>query len=152
MIGRLGIEQIEEFLASNNIGRIGCRDEDMVYIVPINYIYDGKYIIGHSVAGMKIAMMRKNPRVCFQVDEIKSSVDWKSVVAQGKYEELTDERERYRAMKLFVKGTFKLKISETAMPPELSENRIHPRAPENIRTVIFRIVLEEKSGRYEHEN
>ena len=149
MIGKLEKEQIEEVLNSNHIGRIGCQDGERVYIVPINYVYDGKYIIGHSVVGMKIEMMRKNPHVCFQVDQIQNFTNWKSVVTWGEYQELTNERERYDAMKLFVERTLRLKISETAAPPELSEFRVHPRSPGHIKPVIFRIVLTEKTGRYE---
>jgi nitroimidazol reductase NimA-like FMN-containing flavoprotein (pyridoxamine 5'-phosphate oxidase superfamily) len=150
MIGRLNDEQIEELLNSNNIGRIGCRDHELVYVVPINYIYEGNSIIAHSVAGMKIEMMRKHPNVCFQVDQIKDYNNWKSVVAWGQYKELIEERERYEAMKLFVERTLRLKISETAIAPELSDHRVHPRSPGNIKPVIYRILLEKKTGRYEH--
>ncbi|MEJ0105924.1 MAG: pyridoxamine 5'-phosphate oxidase family protein [Bacteroidota bacterium] len=59
MIGRLTHEQIEEVLKENVLGRIGCSDGKKIYVVPVNYIYDGKYIIAHSVMGMKIEMMRK---------------------------------------------------------------------------------------------
>lgn len=149
MIGRLCTEQIEEILSTHSMGRIGCRDVDQVYIVPINYVYDGTSIIAHSVPGMKIEMMRKNPNVCFQVDEIRDFTHWKSVIAWGEYKELTDEHERYNAMKLFIERTLHLKISETAIPPELSEYRVHPRSPGNIKPVIYRIILTEKTGRYE---
>lgn len=149
MIGRLCPEQIEEILASNHLGRIGCRDSDQIYIVPINYVYDGNSIIAHSVYGMKIEMMRKNPNVCFQVDNIKDYTNWESVIAWGEYKELTDERERYEAMKLFVDRMMRLKISETAIPPELSEQRVHPRSSGNIKPVIYRIILTQKTGRYE---
>lgn len=150
MIGRLCPEQIEEILSSNHLGRIGCKDSEQVYIVPINYVYDGNSIIAHSVYGMKIEMMRKNPNVCFQVDLIKDYFNWESVIAWGEYKELTDERERYEAIKLFADRMMRLKISETAIPPEISEQRIHPRASGNIRPIIYRIILTEKTGRYEH--
>lgn len=55
----------------------------ITYVVPVNYVYDGKFIIAHSVAGMKIQMMRKNRDVCFEVDEMKSITNWKSVIAWG---------------------------------------------------------------------
>lgn len=149
MIGKLTNEQIEEVLKSNLFGRIGCNDGKKTYVVPINYVYDGKYIIAHSVVGQKIRMMRKNPDICFQVDEIKNVNNWKSVIVWGKYLEITDEMERYNAMKIFVDRILKLKISETAIPPELSEKRVHPRSPGNIKPVIYRFVLTEKTGRYE---
>jgi len=149
MIGKLNKEQIEEVLKQNILGRIGCSDGRKTYVVPVNYVYDGKYIIGHSLAGMKIRMMRKNPDVCFEVDEMKSFTNWKSVVIWGSYQELTDERERYLAMKLFVDRMLRLKISETAVPPEITEQRVHPRSPGNIKPIIYRIVITEKTGRFE---
>jgi hypothetical protein len=44
-----------------------------------------------------------------------------------------------------------MKISETAVPPEISEKRVHPRSPGNIRPVIFRIVISGKTGRFEKD-
>jgi uncharacterized protein len=151
MMGTLNETQIEEVLQSNLLGRIGCNDGARMYVVPINYVYDGHHIIAHSVAGMKIAMMRKNPQVCFEVDEMKSFTNWKSVIAWGEYQELTDAREKYNAMKLFVDRTMRLKISETAIPPEITEQRVHPRSPGYIKPVIYRIVLTEKTGRFEKD-
>jgi nitroimidazol reductase NimA-like FMN-containing flavoprotein (pyridoxamine 5'-phosphate oxidase superfamily) len=94
-------------------------------------------------------MMRKNPRVCFEVDEMKNLENWKSIIAWGEYQELTDERDRYYAMKLFVDRMMHLKISETAIPPEISPIRVHPRSPVNVKPVIYRIVINEISGRFE---
>lgn len=151
MIGSLSFEAAKEVLASNIIGRIGCTDGTKTYVVPVNYVFDGKHIIAHSVAGMKIQMMRKNPKVCFEVDEMKSLTNWKSVIVWGDYQELTDERDRYAAMKLFVDRTMHMKISETAIPPEISGQRLHPRSPGNIKPIVYRIVIEEMTGRYEKE-
>ena len=151
MIGNLTNEQIEEVLKENVLGGIGCNDGKKIYVVPINYIYDGKFIIAHSVAGMKIQMMRKNPDVCFEVDEMKSFTNWKSVIAWGEYLELTDERDRYYAMKLFVDRMMHMKISETAIPPEIAEKRVHLHSPGNIRPIVYRIVITEKTGRFENE-
>lgn len=151
MIGNLTDEEIEEVLKENVLGRIGCNDGKKIYVVPINYVYDGKYIVAHSVAGMKIQMMRKNPDVCFEVDEMKSFTNWKSVIAWGQYQELTDERNRYYAMKLFVDRMMNVKISETAIPPEIAEKRMHPLSPVIIKPVIYKIVITEKTGRFENE-
>jgi nitroimidazol reductase NimA-like FMN-containing flavoprotein (pyridoxamine 5'-phosphate oxidase superfamily) len=151
MIGKLSDEQIEEVLKENVVGRIGCSDGNKTYVVPVNYVYDGKFIIGHSLAGLKIQMMRKNPEVCFEVDEIQGLTNWKSVIAWGQYQELTEERDRYYAMKLFVDRMIHLKISEAAIPPEITENRVHPRSPGNIKPVIYRIAIHEFTGKYEKE-
>ena len=88
MLGKLNDTQIEEVLANNVLGRIGCHDDGRTYIVPINYVYDGKNIIAHSTPGMKIQMMRHNPQVCFEVDEMIDFSNWKSVIVYGTFEEL----------------------------------------------------------------
>ena len=152
MIGQLNKEQIEEVLRSNALGRLACRDNDKIYVVPVNYVYDGKHILAHSVEGMKIRMMRKNPSVCFEVDEMKSFTNWKSVIAWGRYEEIKEEMEKYRAMKLFVDRMMHLKFSETAQLPEISEQRVHPRSPGVIKPVVYRIVISEKTGRFESDD
>jgi nitroimidazol reductase NimA-like FMN-containing flavoprotein (pyridoxamine 5'-phosphate oxidase superfamily) len=149
MIGKLTNPQMDEVLHNNRLGRLGCNDGKLTYIVPVSYVYDGRNIICHAVPGQKIRIMRKNPSVCFLVDEIRNFTSWKSVICWGEYEELTDEWERFSAMKLFVDRTMKLKISETAVPPEISGNRVHPRSPGNIKPVIYRIIIREKTGRYE---
>lgn len=151
MIGILNTLEIDDVLRSNVLGRIGCRDGEKIYVVPVSYVYDGKYIICHSAEGMKIHMMRKTPAVCFEVDEMKDYTNWRSVIGWGAYEELTDDTVKYRAMEVFVDRLMHMKISETARPPEMLEKRVHPRSPGNIKPVIFRIELKERSGRYEND-
>ncbi len=152
MIGNLTNEEIEEVLKQNVLGRIGCNDGKRTYVVPVNYVYDGKCIIAHSYEGMKIKMMRKNSDVCFEVDEMKSFTNWKSVIAWGEYQELTDERKRYDAMKLFVDKMLHVKVSKSATLPHAIENTASPHFPHgNSRSVIYRIVITEKTGRFENE-
>jgi nitroimidazol reductase NimA-like FMN-containing flavoprotein (pyridoxamine 5'-phosphate oxidase superfamily) len=151
MIGILSDEQIEDVLKESIFGRIGCHDGQKTYVVPINYVYDGKYIIAHSVEGMKIHMMRKNPNVCFEVDEMQSFTHWKSVIAWGQYQELTNERDRYTALKLFVDRMLHQKISKSAIPPEIVARKVHRDDQGHIKPIIFRIVITEKTGRYEND-
>jgi uncharacterized protein len=151
MIGHLTAEQIEAVLKENVLGRIGCHDGKKNYVVPINYVYDGKHIIAHSAVGMKVEMMRKNPAVCFEVDEMKSFTNWRSVIAWGEYQELTEERDRYQALKLFVERMMHMKISETALLPAIPAGKVHSQFAGNSKPVIYRIVLTEKTGRYENE-
>jgi uncharacterized protein len=150
MLGHLNKEEIEEVLTNGILGRIGCSLKGKTYIIPVNYVYDGKQVIAHSTEGNKIFMMRQNPQVCFEVEEIINNQNWKSVIAQGTYHEITDERERYEAMKLFVDKMMKLKVSTTAHPPETNPERMRTNQ-HSARAVIYRIILSEKTGRYEKE-
>jgi len=150
MIGKLTDEQIEEVLNENVLGRIGCSDGKKIYVVPINYAYDGKSVIAHSSLGMKIEMMRQNPEVCFEVDSMKSFTNWKSVIAWGEYQELKNERDRYLALKLFVDRMMHMKISSTAVFSEAESGKTHPSGV-TIKPVVYRIILTEKSGRFEND-
>jgi uncharacterized protein len=149
MIGQLNKEQMQELLHHHTLGRIGCSLEGKPYVVPLNYVYDGNHIICHSLPGRKIEIMRKNPQVCFEVDEMTDFTHWRSVIVQAQYQELTEERERLAAMKLFVDRMMRLKISESAILPEMTESRVHPRSPGQIKPIIFRLLIQEMTGRFE---
>ena len=148
MIGKLTATEIQEVLAKNTLGRIGCNDGYNTYVIPINYVYDGKYILCHSQFGMKIQIMRQNPRVCFEVDEIIHFNNWKSVVALGEYQELIKERDRYNAMQFLINKMLHIKISETARPDGMYDN---PPLTETTKPIIYRIYIEETSGRFEKD-
>jgi nitroimidazol reductase NimA-like FMN-containing flavoprotein (pyridoxamine 5'-phosphate oxidase superfamily) len=145
MLGELTNDEIEEVLKRNVLGRIGCYNGNKVYVVPVNYVYDGQHILAHSKEGLKIFMMRKNPDICFEVDEMQNFTNWRSVILWGVYQELSDERSRYYAMKAFVEKMMHIKISATAQPPHHSHEYASSKA------VIYRIVITEKSGRFERD-
>ncbi|HEY0272626.1 MAG TPA: pyridoxamine 5'-phosphate oxidase family protein [Chitinophaga sp.] len=147
MLGTLNEQEIEEVLLRNVTGRIGCYDGSKVYVVPVSYAYNDKYIITHSYEGMKINIMRKNPQVCFEVDEMQDQANWRSVIAWGTYEEVTNERERYYAMKFLVSRLMHLQISETARLPEEAQHA--PARPGDPKPIVYRIRLGERTGRFE---
>ena len=150
MLGTLNQQEMQELLLRNVTGRIGCRDGDRIYIVPVSYAYNEKYIIGHSAEGLKIKMMRKNPDVCFEVDEIQDMGNWKSVIWFGRYEEIQDEKEKYYAMKFLVSRLVHSKVSETVHIPLLVGVGIEDEPIQSpIRPVVYRIRLEHMTGRFE---
>src|SRR5579884_3829250 len=91
MFGELSQEQIDQVLHAGIVGRIGCHAEGKTYVIPISYVYDGESIYAQSLAGLKLQMMRLNPEVCFEVDQIKNASNWQSVIAWGTFEELKGE-------------------------------------------------------------
>ena len=97
MIRDLYPAEVEEVLREEIVGRLGCKGERGIYIVPIVFAYEGSSIFGYSADGMKLAYMRKDPAVCFQVDRIQDAANWRSVIAWGTYEEL-EEREAENAV------------------------------------------------------
>lgn len=150
MLGKLNLDQIDRVLTNNVTGRIGCTDGKKVYIVPVSYAFNNTYLVIHSKEGMKINIMRQYPHICFQVDEIIDLANWRSVILWGDYEEITDPKERFYAMKFLVSRLLHMQVSETAGVSEMHSEMAGERTPENIiRPIIYRIRISEKTGRFE---
>ncbi|HWA88736.1 MAG TPA: pyridoxamine 5'-phosphate oxidase family protein [Rhizomicrobium sp.] len=88
--------QIDDFLARASYGRIACESEGQPYIACVSLCAESCFLYGFALSGQKIRLMRANPRVCVEFDEIKSVRDWTTVIVTGVYEELTDTPQ-YRA-------------------------------------------------------
>lgn len=147
MIEKLNEQQIESFLHSHMVGRIGCSADGVTYVVPISYAYDGEYIYCHTREGMKIDIMRKNPAVCFQVDELKDIANWRSVITHGVFEELKEPAEREAGLKKLLDRILPLVTSQTMhLSPE---SPFPPHQLSGIKGLIFRIRLHNKTGRFE---
>jgi nitroimidazol reductase NimA-like FMN-containing flavoprotein (pyridoxamine 5'-phosphate oxidase superfamily) len=78
-------EEVEEVLGRNKIGRIAFAFHDRVDIQPIHYVYERGWIYGRTSEGTKLAMLKHNQWMAFEVDEVKDTFDWKSVVAHGSF-------------------------------------------------------------------
>lgn len=140
MLGELTRDEIDDVLRANVIGRIGCHAFGRTYVVPVTYAYDGKAIYAHSIEGMKVHMMRENPHVCFEVDSMDGMANWKSVIASGVFEELHGAAAR----DYFAWLASELETRIDGPPGET----VHPKNGD-ARGVVYRIVLEEKTGRFE---
>lgn len=147
MLGILQSTQIDEVLQKELIGRIGCHDDGETYIVPISYVYDGQAIYCHTQEGKKTAMMRKNPEICFQVDQLRDMANWSSVLVQGTYEEITDRQQRNHAMGSLLNRYLPMVSSMTMHLGKYWPFR--PTDTQDIQGVVFRINIKNKSGRFE---
>jgi len=142
MLGDLGKKQIMDLLHRQVIGRLGCHANGETYIVPINYVYRNDSIYAHSGFGKKIEMMRKNPKVCFQVDEIVDTFRWQSAILWGTFEELSGE-ERQQAMQGIIHRIMPL----TDRPSEDASHGIDVNLHNDL--IVYRIRIAEGTGRFE---
>lgn len=146
MFDTLNKQEINEFIKSNFIGHLGCHAEGRTYVVPISYAYDGKYLYARSFEGLKLDMMRKNPQVCFQIDQMENTADWKSVVIWGTFEELDGEL-RNKALKKLMSRPLPTLASNTV---KFSTDWPFPITDLNsIDGIVYRIFIQEKTGRSE---
>lgn len=127
----LAEDGIEELLRSALVGRIACcrHGGERPYLVPIPYGYDGTSIYSISGPGRKISIMREQPEVMFEVDEATAEDRWRSVIADGRYEEITDPAERQRAIEIVAPASGVDSVSHEA--------------------IVYRIRLTNTSGRFE---
>ena len=151
MTGLLSSQEVEGLLMKQVVGRIGCHNKQEVYVVPISYAYDGQYIYCHCHEGKKLEMMRGNPAVCFQVDEMKDMANWKSVVVNGIFEELTNNTNKTKALKLLLERELPISSSVTT---HLGDTWPFTATGSNelvdVPGTVFRISVKEKTGRFEN--
>ena len=166
MLGELNTREIDAVLHTSVVGRIGCHSDGRTYIVPITYAFDGDSVYAHSAAGTKVEMMRANPAVCFEVEQLDDLANWRTVVAWGEFEELHGADADDGLRKLLARlapyvtsttaqpvsgpdGTFH-GIRTTAsepVPPSAGRVAASGQAP-----VLYRIRLTEKTGRFEERS
>ena len=140
-IKELSEAESTELLARNQFGHLACHLKDDIFLVPISYVYEDGYIYSHSQDGKKIHMMRKSPRVCVQVEEVKDFFHWRSVLAWGKFEELKDEDASiamHNIVKKLATGEQRRSELEVYFESQLES------------AIMYRIKVETITGRYEN--
>ncbi len=101
---------IEEIIAKAEVCRLGLCKDDMPYIVPVSFGYDGSFIYFHTAAeGMKIDYIAANNQVCFELEHdvrvipddnaaCKWSMSFYSVIGFGTVEEITESHIKIYAL------------------------------------------------------
>ena len=135
MITALSREEACALLNERRVGHLGCTDDGGPYVVPVNYVFDGENIYVHSFQGRKVAALRANPKACLQVDSVVDEYRWKSAIAFGIYEDVTDPDERDLAMNLLL-----------ARFPSLTPVESVPVHDGQSSVVVFRIHVNEVTG------
>lgn len=125
-------------LARHQVGRLAYAFRDVVDIEPIAYVWDVDTLFLRTGPGLKLDVLRRNPWVAFEVDEIRGLFDWESVVVRGTVYFLR------AAGSEFDRATYQRGL--TAL------RRIEPRFgtgsdPLGDRTMLFRIHVESITGR-----
>jgi uncharacterized protein len=147
MLGELNQDQIDQVLHSEKIGRIGCSVKGKTYIVPTGYAYDGGYIYGQSLPGLKLQMMRTNPQVCFEVEHIINLSNWQSVIVWGIFEELKGASAA-QAVRVLGQRIITL-IASGLSHHNMRKTEFYDVCVYQERIYVYRIRITEKVGRFE---
>lgn len=146
MIGELSTEEMERVLRDEVVGRIGCHARGDTYVVPVTYVYDGSSIISHTGEGLKIRMMRENPKVCFEVDQLGHLPSWRSVIVRGLFEELRDKELELGLQHLVER----LRVGPAAVPGHGAGVYVATDEPGPARqSIVLAIRIRDMTGRFE---
>lgn len=105
-------EESRTILGRASIGRIAFTLHDRVDIEPLHFATDGTWIFGRTSLGAKLSTLLHNPWCAFEVDEVRGTFDWSSVVAKGTFtlldpQDSSDTYERAeRLLSRLIRGTF----------------------------------------------
>ena len=72
-----------EMLSRHYVGRLAFTFRDRVDIEPISYLFRDGWIYARTSVGTKLTVVEHNPWVAFEIDEVESRYDWRSVVVHG---------------------------------------------------------------------
>ena len=75
--------ECEVLLARQHVGRIAYASGPRVDIEPINYVFADGWIYCRTSRGVKSAILAHHRWAAFEVDEVKGTFDWQSVVVRG---------------------------------------------------------------------
>ena len=106
-------DELIDILKNNSICRIALSEDNSPYIVPMNYGYRENRIFLHSAqAGKKIDILRKNNKICFEIDDsiliIPSDracafgTQYRSVIGFGEIFQLLEKEEKIEALKIIM--------------------------------------------------
>ncbi len=136
--------EINDILKTAKTLRLAMADDGVPYIVPLNYgYYDNALYIHCAKEGRKLDILRKNPKVCFEIEAENEVVtgsracDWttryRSLIGYGTMEILESEKDKIAGLDILMKhfGSF--------------NNTYHPKHVENI--VILKMTIESVTGK-----
>jgi nitroimidazol reductase NimA-like FMN-containing flavoprotein (pyridoxamine 5'-phosphate oxidase superfamily) len=58
-------------LAAARLGRLACALENQPYVVPISFVVNDELVYSFALPGQKIDWLRRNPRVCLEMDDVR---------------------------------------------------------------------------------
>ena len=105
--------EIEEILTHNIICRIALSDNNVPYIIPMNYGYRKNKIYLHSAGvGKKIEIIQKNNNVCFEITDsieitgARTACDYgtkyRSVIGFGRIKIMDSARDKKEALNIIM--------------------------------------------------
>lgn len=127
-------EEVESFLSSHSLGVLGLPTENVPYLIPMSYGYEGGvnlyFFFVSGTESRKEALATAGEQASFLVYSAETMFQWRSVLLEGSIRQLS--------------GDDRAELTEETSPkwrPELFEQ-----ASESERTQVYEFDIEEWSG------
>jgi nitroimidazol reductase NimA-like FMN-containing flavoprotein (pyridoxamine 5'-phosphate oxidase superfamily) len=132
-----------KMLDANRIAYLACSKDGRPYVVPIYYAHADNHLYAFSLPGKKIEWMRANPFVSLIVQEHGRGREWRSVVIDGRYEEIPDRLD----MKVVRDHAWSLLSKHPDWWEPGALKPVSPPMADQSPHLFFRIHIDEVSGR-----
>ena len=93
-------EESRTLLRAGSFGHLGCTRDNHPYVVPMNYGYEEDGLYFFTTEGTKTEYIAANHEVCFQVEDVRSPTEWRSVMVIGRAVRLSRAEDLERAMQV----------------------------------------------------
>ncbi len=101
-VEELSDSEINALLSRVGYGHLACSRDAQPYVVPVHYAFHGGEVYIYTTEGKKFEVIRTNPLVCLQVEEIMDNQHWTGVIVDGVAEQMTEPAERPKAIDLVI--------------------------------------------------
>ena len=135
--------EIKDLLRRVGYGHLACSRDDQPYVIPIYYAFDGSAIFIYTTKGLKSAVIKSNPKICLQVEELLESGGWRSVLVAGEAYEIVDLTEREKAVQL-------IRESNPSLLPALAIKWVNDWMKMNVE-VVYKVKILSLAGRFTSE-
>jgi nitroimidazol reductase NimA-like FMN-containing flavoprotein (pyridoxamine 5'-phosphate oxidase superfamily) len=137
-------KDIDGIIRRCRVCHLAMCDEGQPYVVPLNFVYDGRFLYVHTAPdGRKIDIIKKDNRVCFEFDILhdivtaqqacKWGAKYESVIGSGTAEIIEDLKAKKEALECIMRQYGK---GAWDFPEEIMK-----------KTLIFRVRILEISGK-----
>jgi len=138
-VEEMGRAEIADLLSRVRVGHLGCTRNNIPYVVPVHFAYSEPELYIYTTEGKKSEIIRSNPQVCLQVDQVRNDSSWRSVIVTGEAQLLEDPEEREKAVR-------QITAVNPTLTPAVSIHWMDNWVREN-REVVYRIKSRLMTGR-----
>ncbi len=140
-----------KLLGDNYIGRLAYISGRTPHINPITYFHDAeeKCILSYSAPGYKIEAMEKHGWVALQVDDIRSIQQWRSVLVQGRFEQLEGSTAK-KHLHRFAEGVQRTIAPKEGEAPKFIKD-FSSRLQEREIPIVYRIHITDIVGKFRED-